>query len=270
MFTGRAGCPKTIEEGEEPNADAYEGGDQGERHPRSEVSANEEEEEEEDGQEFSANKAEQETPGAGSGHIDQIMDSTTDMASSVALLQVQAGSKRRLPQSTRKVALLRRAPKQARQSGMTGNRLQQAIKSPPAPAPAFSTTLEQVRVTPNFQPTLTLTPVHRTCDNMAVVAATAPNPSVPRFPGIFTLLEDGENMTPQLRIEKIETLPLGERPPLVVCLEAPEPHIRVIWGAHFVTLSFAQFTPEDRKVLNFSRDIHLGLLPDTVVVQPLC
>ena len=54
----------------------------------------------------------------------------------------------------------------------------------------------------------------------------------------------------------------------MVCLEAPEPHIRVIWGAQFATPSFAQPTPEDKKVLAFTRDIRLGLLPDTVVVQP--
>ena len=54
----------------------------------------------------------------------------------------------------------------------------------------------------------------------------------------------------------------------MVCIEVPEPNIRVLWGAQFVTLSFAQPTPEDRNVLSFARDIPLGLLPATVVVQP--
>ena len=54
----------------------------------------------------------------------------------------------------------------------------------------------------------------------------------------------------------------------MVCLEKPEPHIRVLWVAQFVTLSFAQPTPKDGKVLAFVRDIRLGLLPDTVAVQP--
>ena len=62
-------------------------------------------------------------------------------------------------------------------------------------------------------------------------------------------------------------MPLGKRPPLVVCLEAPEPHIHVIWGAQFVTPSFAQPTPEDGKFLAFARDIQLGLLPATMVVK---
>ena len=53
----------------------------------------------------------------------------------------------------------------------------------------------------------------------------------------------------------------------MVYVEAPEPHIRVLWGAQFVTPSFAQPTPEDGKVLAFSRDIRLGLLPTPVVVK---
>ena len=61
---------------------------------------------------------------------------------------------------------------------------------------------------------------------------------------------------------------LEERPPPIVYLEAPEPHIRVLWGAHFVTRSFVQPTPEDGKILVFVRDICLGLLTATVMVQP--
>ena len=63
-------------------------------------------------------------------------------------------------------------------------------------------------------------------------------------------------------------LPLGERPPLMMCLEYPEPHICMLWGAQFTTPSFDQPTPEGRKVLAFTKDIHLGLLPDTVVANP--
>ena len=103
---------------------------------------------------------------------------------------------------------------------------------------------------------------------MAGVAANVPDPSIPGFPGIFSLLEEGAHTTPRSRLERLVTLPLGERPPLEVCLEAPESHIRVIWGAQFVTPSFAQTTPEDGKVLVFARDICLGLLPATVVVRP--
>ena len=92
------------------------------------------------------------------------------------------------------------------------------------------------------------------------VASTAPDPIVNSFPGIFALLGDGAHTTPHLRMERPTNFPLGERPLLVVCLEAPEPHIRVIWGAQFVTPSFSQPTPEDGEVLAFAREICLGLL----------
>ena len=72
MFNGWVGRPETIEGGKEPDADAYEGESQWERHPGAEASAKEEEEEE-DGQEFSADKAGQEAPVAGSSQIDQIL-----------------------------------------------------------------------------------------------------------------------------------------------------------------------------------------------------
>ena len=88
---------------------------------------------------------------------------------------------------------------------------------------------------------------------MAGVAATVPDPRVPRLPGIFTLLEDGDNTNPQSRLERLVTLPLGDSPPLVVCLETPKPHIRVLWGAQFVTQYFSEPTLEDRKVLAFAK-----------------
>ena len=102
---------------------------------------------------------------------------------------------------------------------------------------------------------------------MAGVATTAPGPSILGYPGIFTLLKSGSNTTPQERLERLATFPLGGRPQLVVCLEAPEPHIRMLWENQFVTPSFAQNTPENRNVLNFAQDIRIGLLPATVVVH---
>ena len=60
-------------------------------------------------------------------------------------------------------------------------------------------------------------------------------------------------------------MPLGERPTLVVCLEYPEPHIRMFWGTQFVNPSFVQ--PTGRSSPS-REDIRLGVLPATVVVQP--
>ena len=159
------------------------------------------------------------------------------------------------------MAALRQAPTQACQAGATGTPRRRDA-SPPASTPTVPT----APALP-FQPDLTLTRVHHSCNTIAGLASTTPDPSVPRFPGIFALLEDGANTTPCSRLEILANFPLGERPPLVVFLEAPELQIRVLWGAQFVTPSFAQPTPEDGKALTFSQYIRIGLLPETVVVK---
>ena len=150
---------------------------------------------------------------------------------------------------------------------MTDTRQQGATTFSPAPAYALPTVPTQARGTPTFQPAPTFASVQRTCNTMAGVVATSLDPSVPRFSVIFILLEDRANTTPQSRLERLATLPLGERLPLVLCLEDPEPHIRVLWGAQSLTPSSAQPSPEDGKFLTFTRDIRLGLLPATVLVQ---
>ena len=120
-----------------------------------------------------------------------------------------------------------------------------------------------------FLPTPVLTPVYHICNTMAGVTETTPDPSVPGFPEIFaSRRRGGAHITLRSRLNIFATLPLGERPPLVVYLDNPEPHIRVLWSAQFGTPSFAQPKPEDGKVLAFARDIRLGLLPATVVVNP--
>ena len=51
---------------------------------------------------------------------------------------------------------------------------------------------------------------------MAGVAATEPDLSILGSHGVFTFIEAGAHTTPQARFERLTTLPLGERPPLVV------------------------------------------------------
>ena len=97
-------------------------------------------------------------------------------------------------------------------------------------------------------------------------AVKTPNQSIIGFPGAFTLFKAGANVTLQERLKRLTTFPLGERPPILVCLEAPELHIRVLWGTQLVTPSFTKPTPEDSKVLAFTQDIRLGQLPARVVV----
>ena len=85
MFTGQAGRPNTIDgEGDELMIDDWEG------RSGSEAEACEEEEEEGGTQEFPKDESGQEMPSAGSGQLDQILEIISALASSAALLQVQA------------------------------------------------------------------------------------------------------------------------------------------------------------------------------------
>ena len=75
---------------------------------------------------FSADEAGQEAPGAGSGQLDQIMESISALASSVAILQFQADREQRLPhKGASKADTLRRA--QTRQA---------RVIFPPDPTPS--------------------------------------------------------------------------------------------------------------------------------------
>ena len=62
-------------------------------------------------------------------------------------------------------------------------------------------------------------------------------------------------------------MPLTERPLLLICLLTPEPHIRVLWGVHYVIPYFTRATSEDAEVLAFSQDFRLGILPTSVEVK---
>ena len=82
----------------------------------------EEEDEEGDAQDFPEEEAGQETPSAGSGQLDQILESISALVSSVALLQVQSDRERLLPQrGAQEAAALRRALTQAHQAGRNWN-----------------------------------------------------------------------------------------------------------------------------------------------------
>ena len=165
------------------------------------------------------------------------------------------------------------APTQSCQSVLTRTRRQGNLTLPLAPSqtlgnPAFPPYLTQARSTPTFPPALKLEKFPRTSETMDRVASMAPKVRILGFLGTFTVLEAGSDTTPQVRHKRLTTLPLWERPLLVVYLEAPDLHIRVLWGTHFMTLSFSHPTPEDGKILAFARDNRLGLIPETVVVQP--
>ena len=160
-------------------------------------------EEEEYDQESPFGKGGQEAPETESGQLDQILESISDMASYVTLLQIQADRDRQMLQNiTRPEVPLRRAPSQAHQAGHTRTGRQGTPTFPPVPSqnirtPAFPPAPTQARGTPTFLLAPNLAHVTRTSKTMDRVAATAPDPSIPGFPGNIFLLKAWANTTPQ-------------------------------------------------------------------------
>ena len=75
-------------------------------------------------------------------------------------------------------------------------------------------------------------------ETLAVIAATAPGPALVSFMSIFNLLKVRYSTSPQSCLERIVTLTLKERPPLLILLESTEPHIRLLWVTQYVTPYF--------------------------------
>ena len=67
--------------------------------------------------------------------------------------------------------------------GTTGTRQQGETTLPPTPSPAFPTAPAQACNITNVQPAPNLAQMQRTCNTMAKVAATAPDPKHSRVPG---------------------------------------------------------------------------------------
>ena len=86
------------------------------------------------------------------------------------------------------------------------------------------------------------------------------------LPYIFTLLDSIQGYTAQAHLKRLAAFPLSEHPPLVVCIEIPAPHIRMLWVQKFVAPLFAQPTPEDGNILAFLRDIHGGQIPASIEI----
>ena len=84
------------------------------------------------------------------------------------------------------------------------------------------------------------------------------------------MLEPKTGTTPSYRIKWLSTLLLVESPYLVVCVEMPNLHIRVLWGVEYVMTSFMHPTPKDGKVPTFSMEVKQGQLHTTIEVNLNC
>ena len=213
MFSGGL-CPDTVGDEEEPVGMA------GEEGPCNLNPDQVKSKDEEDTQSFIA-EAEKETLGPVAVGLNRILDSIQALASSLAMLQVQADCEQHPPsRREREAAALRRQPMQDFPAGPN-----QRSRAPIPPTHPLSRTAPQVHHPPQG--------LAAQRDTLAGITATVPHPSLDCFPDISTLLEVRHGTPPpppppQSRLERLVTVPLEERPLVLVCLNTPEPHIRVL------------------------------------------
>ena len=69
------------------------------------------------------------------------------------------------------------------------------------------------------------------------------------------------------RIDILTSLPHHERPALLVIVDEPMLHIRVLWGIEKLPYSYAKKTALDSRIVAFSRDIVSGNTPPTIAVK---
>ena len=84
------------------------------------------------------------------------------------------------------------------------------------------------------------------------------------------MLEPKTGTTPHYKINQLATLPPVESPYLVVYIETPYPHIRILWGLEYVMTSCMHPTPKDCKVPTFSMAVKQGHLHTTIEVNLNC
>ena len=92
--------------------------------------------------------------------------------------------------------------------------------------------------------------------------------SLVAYPAIFDLLRDDGTTQPAERVNILESLPLQERPAILIIVEGPTRHLRVSWGIGKPTFYYANKTTIDNHIVAFSRDIVAGDTPPSIAINP--
>ena len=121
---------------------------------------------------------------------------------------------------------------------------------------------------PDPPPSPTMSTLHDTVhpESLAQHAADTTESELTAFPELYTLLDNNQGSMAQARFKRLSTLPLSKRPPLILCVERPNPHTPMLWGQQFVFPYFTHPTPEGRKILAFFLDIRNGQITDSIKI----
>ena len=90
--------------------------------------------------------------------------------------------------------------------------------------------------------------------------------SLAAYPAIFDLQESDITSTTE-RMDVLASLPQPEKPALLIIVEKPMRHIRVLWGVENPPYSYSNKTDLDGRVVALSRDVVAGNTPPTISVD---
>ena len=90
--------------------------------------------------------------------------------------------------------------------------------------------------------------------------------SLAAYPAIFNLQEINTTTTAE-RIDILASLSQHKRPALLVIVEEPTRHIRLLWGIEKIPYSYANKTALDGRIVVLSGDLVAGNTPPTISVN---
>ena len=90
--------------------------------------------------------------------------------------------------------------------------------------------------------------------------------SLAAYPAIFDLqVSTVKTMSERVRI--LASFPQHKSPALLIIVEEPTRHTRVLWGIEKLSFSYANRTVLDGRIVAFSRDIVAGNTPTTIAID---
>ena len=90
--------------------------------------------------------------------------------------------------------------------------------------------------------------------------------SLAAFPAIFNLQDNNVTATSE-RVKILASLPEHERPSLLIIVEEPKHHIRVLWGIEKLPFSYANRTALDGRIVAFFCDTLEGNTPPIIAID---
>ena len=87
------------------------------------------------------------------------------------------------------------------------------------------------------------------------------------YTAIFDLIKDNGTAQTAERMNILTSLPLQERPALLIIVKGPTRHLQVLWGIEKLPVSYTNKTAIGGHIVAFSHDIVAGDTPPTISIN---